>query len=88
MKIATISSKGQITIPRDMQKSLNVTYGSKVMVYSDKDTLVIKPMRKSITEQTAGSLAHLVPLEKRGIPWSTVIKETQRLAAKELVEGK
>ncbi len=88
MKIATISSKGQITIPKTMQKSINVTYGSKVMLYPDKGILKIKPLKRSITEQTAGSLAHLIPPEKRGIPWSIVIKETQKLAARELVEGK
>lgn len=88
MKIATISSKGQITIPKDVQKMMNVTYGSKVMLYPDKDMLMVKPLRKSLVEQTAGSLAHLIPPEKRGIPWSKVIKETQKIVAKKLAEGK
>lgn len=88
MKIATISSKGQITIPRDIQALLNVGHGSKIMLYPHKNVVVMEPLKKSLTEQTAGSLAHLIPPEKRGIPWSKVIKETQKIVAKKLVEGK
>lgn len=88
MKIVTISSKGQITIPKAIQKTMNITYGSKVMLYPDKNILMIKPLRKSLAEQTAGSLAHLIPPEKRGIPWSKVIKETQKIVANKIVEGK
>lgn len=86
MKIATISSKGQITIPKDMQILLNVKYGSKIMLYPNKNALVIKPLKKSIVEQTAGSLAYLVPEKKRGIPFSKIREETQKIVAQELVK--
>ena len=84
MKIATISSKGQITIPKDIQQSLHVTHGSKVVLYPERDILMIKPLKNSIVEQTAGSLAHLIPNEKKGIPFKQVRKETQKIAAQEL----
>lgn len=86
MKIATISSKGQITIPKDVQKMMNVTYGSKVMLYPDKNILMIKPLKNSIVEQTAGSLKKYVDPKKLGIPFSKVREETQRIAAAELAK--
>ncbi len=86
MKIATISSKGQITIPKAIQKSLKVAEGSKVMLYTEKDTLKIKPLRKSITEQTAGSLRKYIDPKKLGIPFAKVREETQRIVAEELAK--
>lgn len=87
MKIATISSKRQITLPKDILENLHVDRGSKVVLYPDRNILLIKPLKNSIVEQTAGSLAHLVPPEKRGVPWAKVMKETQKIVAKKLAEG-
>lgn len=86
MKIATISSKGQITIPKDVQKMMNITHGSKVMLYPDKNILMIKPLKNSIVEQTAGSLKKYVHPKKLGIPFSKVREETQRIVAAELAK--
>ncbi len=86
MKVVKISSKGQITIPRAVQEKMDVTYGSKVILFSEKDSLVIKPLRKSITEQTAGSLRKYVDPKKLGISFVKVREETHKLAAEEVVK--
>lgn len=86
MRIATISSKGQITIPKAFQNMMNVEYGSKVMLYPHKNILMIKPLKSSIVEQTAGSLKKYVDPKKLGIPFPKVRSETQRLAATELAK--
>lgn len=86
MKVATISSKGQITIPQDIQKLLNVTHGSKVVLYPDKKMLMIKPLKHSIVEQTAGSLRKYVHPAKLGKPFSVVREEAKNIAAKILAE--
>lgn len=86
MKIATISSKGQITIPKDIQITLNITHGSKVVLYPDRDTLMIKPLKSSIVEQTAGSLKKYVNPKKLGIPFPKVREETQEIVAAELAK--
>jgi len=88
MKLATISSKGQITIPKAMQQHLQVTPGSRVILSPEKGTVLIKPLRQSIVEQTSGSLRKYIPKEKLGKPWNEIIEETQRLAAKEIAEKK
>ena len=86
MKIVTISSKGQITIPMDVQKIMNVTQGSKVMLYPEKNILMVKPLKSSIVAQTAGSLKKYIDPKKLGIPFSKVREETQKIAAAELVK--
>lgn len=86
MKIATISSKGQITIPREMQLKIHTTYGNKVMLYPDKDVLIVKPLKTSIVEQTAGSLRRYVDKGKLGIPFSQVRKKTQIMVARHLAK--
>ena len=86
MKIATISSKGQITIPKDIQELMNVTHGSKVMLYPDKNILMIKPLKNTIAEQTAGSLKKYIDPKKLGLPFAKVREETQKIAAVELAK--
>ncbi|HRN70754.1 MAG TPA: AbrB/MazE/SpoVT family DNA-binding domain-containing protein [Candidatus Woesebacteria bacterium] len=87
MKIATVSSKGQITIPQDMLKNiLNISYGSKVILSPDKNTLTIRPLTQSIVEQTAGSLKKFVDPKLLNISFEKVREETQRIAAEEIVK--
>lgn len=86
MKIATISSKRQITIPRDILKLMSIDKGNKVMLYPDKNILMIKPLKTSIAQQTAGSLKKYVDPKKLGIPFSKVREETQKIAVAELVK--
>ena len=86
MKIATISSKGQITIPKDVQNILNITHGSKVILYPDKNVLMIKPLKTSIANQTAGSLKKFVNPKLLGVSFAKAREETQKLAATELGE--
>lgn len=87
MKIVTVSSKGQITIPQDILKNiLDIGYGSKVVLYPGKDTLIIKPLTHSISEQTAGSLKKFVDLKLLNTPFDKVRKVTQNLVAEELAK--
>lgn len=83
-----LSSKGQITIPKEMQLMLNIGHRSKLALYPQNDVLIIKPLRSSIVEQTAGSLKNYIPQGKTGIPFSKVRSETQKIAAKKLAERK
>jgi bifunctional DNA-binding transcriptional regulator/antitoxin component of YhaV-PrlF toxin-antitoxin module len=85
MKIATVSSKGQITIPKDfLENILHIGYGSKVLLSPDKDALRIQPLKRPIVEQTAGSLKKFVDPKLLGTPFAKAREETQRLAAADL----
>ena len=83
-----LSSKGQITIPKEIQLMLNIGHRSKLALYPQNDVLIIKPLRSSIVEQTAGSLKNHIPKEKIGIPFSQILEETKQIAAKELANKK
>lgn len=86
MKIATVSSKGQITLPRSLLRDVNITLKSKVLIKRSNGFIVIQPIKKSVVEETAGSLAKYIPKEKRGVPFAKIREITQKLAAEELVK--
>lgn len=86
MKIATISSKGQITLPSSLLKELQLQPKHKVIIRRAKNAIFIEPLQRSIVEETAGSLTHLVPPEKRGVSFKKIRAITQRLAAEEIMK--
>lgn len=88
MKMTLLSSKGQITIPKEMQLMLNIGHRSKVALYPQNNVLIVKSLRSSIVEQTAGSLKNHIPKGKMGIPFSKVLDETKKIAAKKLANEK
>jgi AbrB family looped-hinge helix DNA binding protein len=46
MRTATITSKGQIAIPKEMRKSKEFKEGSKVVILVFNDRIELRPMRK------------------------------------------
>lgn len=49
--ITSVSTKGQIVIPNDIRKSLNLESGSKLIVIQEGDNILLKPIqRPSISE--------------------------------------
>ena len=48
MEIAKLTSKGQITIPLDIRKKLEVTTGDKVVFIEDGDNIIIANANKVI----------------------------------------
>lgn len=84
MKLVTLSSKNQITIPKDALQRLSLLPQKKLLIeYKDKE-LILKPLTASIVEQTAGSLKSYVPKNKRGKSFKIIMEETKRKAAKYL----
>ena len=81
MRISSISSKGQITIPRNLQLLIGLRPNSKVMIYHDKDILMVKPMKTSVVDQTAGSLGTYIPSSKRGKDFNVIEREMKKKAA-------
>ena len=85
MKIVTISSKRQITIPKDLLVDLNLQPRAKLILQEENGALMMRPLRKSVVEQTAGSLTSYVSPAKLGVPLARIIKETKRKTAAKLV---
>lgn len=46
IEIASVSTRGQIVIPSDIRKSLNIETGTKMVVIQDGDNILMKPIQK------------------------------------------
>jgi antitoxin PrlF len=43
-EITVVSSKGQVVLPKAIRAKLNLNAGSKLMVFSDGDNILLKPI--------------------------------------------
>lgn len=86
MKIVKISSKRQITIPNELLLGLNLQPMGKLIIQAEDKTLIMKPLKTSIVEQTAGSLTKFVSPSKLGVPLSKILKETKKKTAAKLAK--
>ena len=46
MELTTMSSKGQVVIPAAIRQEMGLFDGSKLMVLTDGDNMLLKPLRK------------------------------------------
>ena len=83
MQLVTISSKRQITIPKKYLDEFS--FNGKAILEKEDGKLTIKPVKESIVEETAGSLAKYIPASKRGLEWNKVMAETKKITANKLV---
>jgi AbrB family looped-hinge helix DNA binding protein len=51
--ITNMSSKGQVVIPNEFRKTLGLTSGSPLAVYTDGSTLLLKPVEMPDVESFA-----------------------------------
>ena len=45
MDITSMSTKGQVVIPRDIRKLLGLVSGSKLAIFTDKVRVLLRPLR-------------------------------------------
>ncbi len=45
-EVTAVSSKGQVVLPKSIRDSLALTPGAKLMVLSDGESILLKPIRK------------------------------------------
>ncbi|MBL8599696.1 MAG: AbrB/MazE/SpoVT family DNA-binding domain-containing protein [Devosia sp.] len=50
MSVATMTSKGQITLPRDVRDDLNLKEGDRVSFEKIGESYVLRPQNKSVME--------------------------------------
>ncbi len=86
MKLVTLSSKNQITLPKSLLQQLGVTSKSKLLIEAKGDSLVVKPVRQSIVDATAGSLTKYISPDKFGKSLEEIMEETRKLVVKDLVK--
>ena len=70
MDITSMSTKGQVVIPRDIRKILGLVSGSKLAIFTDKVRVLLRPLRpveaKEFGEFIEKSEASLKKARKKG----------------------
>ncbi len=46
-EVVTISSKGQIVIPKEIRETMGIVKGEKFVIISDKDAILLKKLKDS-----------------------------------------
>lgn len=86
MRIATISSKRQITLAQSLLEKYQLYPLNKVFIEETKEGLIMKPLKKSIIEETFGFFSSYIDKDKKGLSCKKIIKETKKLISKKLTE--
>lgn len=81
MNIVTISSKNQITIPKDILTALFLSQKEKLLVEKKEEAIILRPLRKSVVQLTAGSLTKYVSPSKLKKTLKEIEKETKKKVA-------
>jgi len=54
MTVVTTSSRGQIVIPRDVRKKLNILPGKKILIRAEEDRAILFPLPDDPVEYFCG----------------------------------
>lgn len=79
--VTSLSSKGQVVIPGKIRKKLNLSSGSKFIVTTDGENLLLKPIEKPNKEsfdkliEKSRKLAQIKDLDQEHV--SKIIKEVR-----------
>ena len=57
MQFVTVSSKGQIAIPISYRKALSIKEGSQLVIYSDGENIILKPVELPSEDKLSAALA-------------------------------
>ncbi|KKR33029.1 MAG: hypothetical protein UT63_C0025G0006 [Candidatus Gottesmanbacteria bacterium GW2011_GWC2_39_8] len=84
MQILTVSSKRQITLPKDFLDDFGIKPGGKIYIEESGNSICIKSA-KSVVEESAGSLNKYVDKSRYGVTFEKIMEETRRKTAKKLI---
>jgi len=85
MPVTKLTSKGQITIPKEVRKALKLKPSEKVIVVVEGDQAIIKPLRGNILD-IGGSIP--IPKEKKPIDFRKVREEVKKKVGAKIGGGK
>ncbi len=84
MKLATISSQRQITLPKALLKALDLEVKDRLFLMVENKQLIAKPITKSIVNELAGSWADQVAAGKKGQSFKEIMQSTKKNTARKL----
>jgi len=85
MPIAVLTSKGQITVPKEVRKALNLKPSEKVIVVVEGDQAVIKPLKGNILD-IGGSVT--IQDKEKPLDFHKIRKEVRKQVAERTATGR
>ena len=82
MPIALLTSKGQMTIPKEVRKALNLRPSEKVIIVVEGDQAIIKPLRGSILD-----IGGTINIGQKPIHFRKVREKVKKQIAREAAEA-
>jgi len=46
IQVTSVSSKGQVVIPNDIRETMGISIGMKMIIFTDGDNLLLKPIQR------------------------------------------
>lgn len=81
MPVSVLTSKGQITVPKEVRKSLNLKPSDRVVITVENGHAILKPVHGNILD-LGGSVK--IPKDKKPIDFKKVRREVQKAVAKKV----
>ena len=85
MPVSTLTSKGQMTIPKEVRNALNLKPSEKVIIVVEGDHAVIKPLRGNILD-IGGSIR--IPDKEKPVDFHKLREGVKKRIAKKSATGK
>jgi antitoxin PrlF len=82
MPISVLTSKGQMTIPKEVRKALNLRPSEKVIIVVEGDQAIIKPLKGNLLD-IGGSIK--ISEKEKPINFKKVREEVKKRVAKRMV---
>ncbi len=83
MPISTLSSKGQMTIPKEVRQALNLKPSEKMVIFVEGNQAIIKPLKGNLLD-IGGSIP--IPEKEKPISFKKVREEVRKRVTKGIVE--
>jgi AbrB family looped-hinge helix DNA binding protein len=81
MPIAVLTSKGQMTIPKEVRKALNLKPSGKIVIMVDGDQAILKPLKGNILD-IGGSIA--IPHSEKPADFRKIREEVRKRIGKKV----
>lgn len=85
MSISTLTSKGQITVPKDIRDVLQLRPSDKVLITIEKGHAVLRPIHGNILD-IGGSIK--LPEGEKPIDFKKVREYTRKVVARKALKGR
>ncbi len=83
MSVSVLTSKGQITIPKEVREVLKLKPADKVVITIEKDHAVLTPVHGNILD-LGGSIK--IPAKDKPIDFQKVRRKVRKAVAKKVIE--